>query len=366
MKNIKGVSLIRLVAFFVIATILTCTAVFATGGWQSFIQNEPDSDDTADTLLSSGDVDENTDGSNKTEDIIVPIPETKHYLTGLTIPNSEKKLSPISFIYSSNTPLYGISNAFLTIEMPTENGATRYVSLFSQSTYLGKIGSVSPTRNYIDRIANALGTTLIHRGNDDSFIYSDESSRGIDLLTNVGYSYTEYTEFHYTNSDLVTALIKNSGSGQIIKDTATAPFIHSESEIIFPDSALSVVIPYAENNTTQLIYNTTDNAYTLYKGTSAVKDLLNDKSCVYNNVFVLFANATTYENADTTETILDTRGGGEGYYFTRGTATRIIWSTDRDGNLVFTNENGTILSVNVGSSYIAFEKASRKNFITYN
>ena len=62
MKKIKGGNLVKLVAFFVIAAVLTCTASFAANGWQSFVNNEPDSDD-ADGNPPDGDVDENTDGS---------------------------------------------------------------------------------------------------------------------------------------------------------------------------------------------------------------------------------------------------------------------------------------------------------------
>ncbi len=366
MKHLKGGSLLRLVAFFVIAAILTCTASFAASGWQSFIQDEPNSDDAANIIPPSGEGDENTDESNNADTDKTPVPETKHYLTGETVTPDEASSAPISFIYSSDAPLYGISSAFLTLEIPTENGKTRYVSLFSRGTYLGKIGSISQTRDYISALNNALGAQLIHRGNDDSFNYSDSVWADIDILENGGYSYTEYSEFNYTNTDLVEALIKNSGVNQIRPDTVKAPFKHSESEVRGSETALSVLIPYSDSNTTQLVYNASEGGYTLYKGANAVKDLLNDKVCTYDNVFLLFADATTHETKEATETILDTTGGGSGYYFTRGTALKISWSTDELGNLVFYNEGGNILSVNIGTSYIAFEKASRENFISYN
>lgn len=364
MKSIKGGNLLRLVAFFVIAAILTCTVSFAAGGWQSFLQNEPDSDDAANNVP-DGDVDENIDGSieNGGEAVVTPI--LKHYLTGIPISAAELGCAPISFIYSSDDPLYGISSAFLTVEIPTENGNTRYLSLFSSNTYLGKIGSISPTRGYINTISAALGAQLVYRGGDDSFSYSTSEPIGIDITQNSGYSYTEYTDYHYTNSDLVTAMIKNCGVSQVLGNHIRAPFIHSDSEIRGQQAAMNVVIPYSDSNTTQLAYSTADGKYTLYKGSNAIKDLLNDRTVSYDNVFVLFADAITYETADATETVFDTKGGGSGYYFTRGTAFNISWSVDKDGNLSFYNEMGGRLSVNVGTSYIAFERSSRKNNIIY-
>ncbi|MBR3681172.1 MAG: DUF3048 C-terminal domain-containing protein [Clostridia bacterium] len=366
MKLAKGGSLLRLVAFFVIAAVLTCTASFATSGWQSFVENEPNSDDAAAGAPSSGEVDENTDGSNSQGEITNPEPTVKHYLTGYTISPSESGNAPISFIYSSDSPLYGISNAFLTVEIPTEGGQTRYLSLFSRGTYLGKIGSIAPTRDYISAINKALGSMLIARGGDDSFEYSDTELEYLDIIESGGYSYTEYTEFHYTNSDLVEALIKNSGQSRLLGDTVKAPFIHSDTEIRGSEAALSVIIPYSDSNGSQLIYSASEGKYTLYKGANPVRDLLNDRLCTYDNVFVLFADALTHETAEATETILDTVGGGSGYYFTRGTAIKISWATDELGNLVFFNEHGGVLSVNVGTSYVAFEKSSRRDFLSYN
>ena len=364
MKHLKGGSLLRVVAFFVIAAVLTCTATFAASGWQSFVDNEQNNDDAAQVIPPSGEVDDNKNDNESTGEEN-PKPETKHYLTGVTVTPDEANSSPISFIYSSDSPIYGISSAFLTVEIPTENGNTRYLSLFQRGVYLGKIGSISPTRDYISDFAEALGTALVHKGNDDSFAYSEKTYGGMDILENSGYSYTEYTDYHYTNSDLVNALIKNNGINSMLSESVKAPFVHSKTEIRGNEVALSVVIPYSDSNTTQLVYSASDNAYTLYKGASAVKDLLNDKVCTYDNVFVLFADATTRETAEATETILDTRSGGAGFYFTRGTAFKITWSTDEAGNLVFYNERGEILSVNIGTSYIAFEKASRKNLISY-
>ena len=364
MKFQKGGSLIRLVAFFVIAAVLTCTATFAASGWQSFLPNEPDSDNAAGNMP-DGEVDENTDGQENSKQDEIPPPEIKHYLTGITIPTDGASSAPIAFVYGANDPLYGISSAIMTVEIPTENGATRYISLFSEDIYLGKIGSILPTRDYISGVATALGAILIHRGNDDAFKYSSGGYGGIDILQNTGYSYTEYSEYHYTNSDLVNALITNTKTETLRPKSVKAPFIHASTDVYGGASALSVVIPYSEANATHLVYNESERAYVLYKGTAAVKDLLNGKTCAYENAFVLFASATTYETAEATETVFDTQSGGEGYYFTRGTAQKITWTTDGDGNLVFYNEVGGLLTVNTGSSYIAFEKASRKSSVSY-
>ena len=369
MKKIKGGNLVKLVAFFVIAAVLTCTASFAANGWQSFVDKEPDSDN-ADGNLPDGEVDENTDGNTGGgEQVVVPAPEFYHYLTGLTVSAEESNERPLAFIYGGGEPNYGFSAAQLAIEIPVENGNTRTVAFISASEYLGKIGSIAPTRDYMTSIVGSFGGLLIHKGNDDSFEYGDSvRSDGLDLCENQGYSYTEYNSYHFSNGDLVAALLKNTGASTVKPTGAIAPYLFNEKgahDIVGADSAITVTIPYSDTNTTELVYEAMSGKYTLHKGGEAVKDLLNDKTCEYVNAFILYADSTTYETAEATETVIDTSGSGVGYYFTRGSAIKISWSME-GGSLVFRSEDGRILTVNRGSSYIAFERSSRINNTVYN
>jgi len=369
MKFLKGGNLLKLVAFFVIAAILTCTVAFASNGWQSFVEDEPDSDDEGGNNTDNN-VDENTDGTpGGDEPVVQPAPVFYHYLTGEIVSPELANERPIGFVYSSTDPNYAISSAYLTVEIPIENGDTRLIGLFSASEYLGKIGSIAPTRDYFSPVANSLGCLLIHHGNDDSFEYSSNASvDNVDLCEQGGYYYTEYTNYRYSNGDLISALLKNTGKDTVANGSVKAPF--SFAEIGSPDvrggsSASTVVLPYSDANTTQLVYDHERGGYVLYKSTEEYHDLLNDKACVYDNAFILYADATTYESAEATETVIDTESGGVGYYFTRGTVIRINWSTE-GGSLVFTDESGKRLTVNRGTSYIAFEKASKINLTTYN
>ena len=67
MKWLQNGNLAKLVAFFVIAVVITCTVSFAANGWQSFIDN-PDSDKVVENT-NSDKVDENTTDEPNTEKI---------------------------------------------------------------------------------------------------------------------------------------------------------------------------------------------------------------------------------------------------------------------------------------------------------
>ena len=67
----------------------------------------------------------------------------------------------------------------------------------------------------------------------------------------------------------------------------------------------------------------------------------------------------TYESEDGEKTLLDTVGGGKGYYITEGAAQSISWSTDELGNMILLDADNDLLSLNPGRSYIAFMKSSK-------
>ena len=154
MNTSKTGNPIKLVAFFLVAIILTATVSYAAGGWQAGNLN-PDSSDADKNDDSSGETDDNIDGITPEPDIPVvnPIPEYTDYLTGLEITEEESYKKPLCLVFGTDTPLYGVSSSKLIVELPTEDGATRFVSFTTEATNLGKIGSIAPTRNYISNVA---------------------------------------------------------------------------------------------------------------------------------------------------------------------------------------------------------------------
>ncbi len=368
MKLLKNGSLAKLVAFFLIAIVLTCTVALATSGWQSDADKTPESDETD----KNGEVDENKGGNKEDENIptVKPLPEYINYITGMetTQENSNKK--PLCFVFDTNSALYGISSSFLTIELPTESGKTRYLIFSDNATATGKIGTLAPTRNYINNLIMSFGGVLFSYGNDDSFEYKHLENEGccFDFKENIGYHYTEYTEYAYTNADLIKAFIKNIGVNTVFTENPQMPydFIPPETEGKKLDkSAKSVIINFGNGNSTELKYSKEENKYKLTKNNQSVTDLLNDKEQLYTNAFILFANSTTYETENATQSVLDTMGGGRGYYLTGGEYEEIFWNYDEDGNLIFLNSNGERLKINRGTSYIAFQKASLSGSISF-
>lgn len=366
MKWLQNGNLAKLVAFFVIAVVITCTVSFAANGWQSFI-NEPSSDKiTTDKITVNNKVDENNE--NKPVDdvpVIQPTDKFYHPLTGLETSLETSQKRPVCVSFESANPLYGISSSYLTVEFPTEYGTTRFLCFTDEIKSLGKIGALAPSRGYISNLATYFGGILLSYGMDDTFEYTYKNpSNVLDFKATSGYCYTEYNSLVYTNGDLVNAFLNNSTINQSATGNINLPY-NFKSEYSAPDGndATTVSITFSDVSSTQLTYSDTEMVYTMTKNASLKNDLLNDKSISYTNVFVLFANTTTYETESNTQLIVDTYSSGTGLYASMGKYIEITWHKDASGNLVFHDMNGIKLDVNRGTSYIAYAKASEKSSV---
>lgn len=356
MDSRKNGNLAKLVAFFLIVTVLIMAIALSASGWQGDDKNEPDSGDKP----TGENADENTDG--EIPDSEEPkAPEYTHYISGLEISKEESLLRPLCILYDTEAPMYGLSSAFLTVELPTEGGKTRLLAFTNSATSIGKLGTLAPSRKYIANVAAYFAAIPVYIGEDDSFGYNGITSDvgAINFALTPGYYYTEYGMHCYTNADLLSACISSSGISSVMSDTPKAPYIFAESAEAVRGGikAETALIQFDKGSTTELIYSK-NGKYKLQKNAVAITDKLSDTAAEYDNAFILFADSTTHETADSTEMILDTVGGGNGYYLNGGLAKKISWAATDEGELCFYSEDGTTLEIAPGTSYMAFAKSS--------
>lgn len=373
MKSSKASGWLRPLAFLMIAVILIGTIGFAAGGLQSSPTLDPESGNSDEQ---NGDADENKDGNqsnNNSTDIPdepeIHVPEYLNYLTGKEVTEAESRNKPLAFVTSSNAPIYGLSTSSLVFEFPIEDGSTRFLSYTTDVRSLGKIGSVTATRDFITNIVEYFGGVIVSDGCDDTVSYDSfsEHTESFDLSCHGGYHYTEHNQFSYTNGDLISAGLTNAGISSISKQNATLPFSFVEfgkDDVKLQGKAESVILPLEENNETELYYSKTECKYTLSKNGTVITDMLNNKAVSFDNVFIIFCDSVTHESAEASELVIDTVNGGKGYYITGGGVTEITWSVDNTGSMIFKDANCEILTVNRGTSYFSFVKSSKMNKVT--
>ncbi len=367
MQKAESGNLAKLVAFFLIATVLIIAISLSVSGWQENPDTEPDSGNVDDNT--NDNADENIDGSDD-DDVptAAPTPSYTHYLTGLEISEAESLVKPYALVIDTKAPLYAISGAKLLVEIPTEDGSTRYLAFTDDATSAGKLGSITSTRDYISNIAEFFGGILVSFGNDDKFDYNALSNTGehIDFSLITGYHYKEFDEYCYTNADLVKAYIRNNNISTLISESKNLPYIFNPTGTGHTgDFASTLVISHSDDHSTEFTYDSESDIYYMTKNNSPVTDLLYDKAVGFNNLIILFADATTYETKEATETVFNTNGSGEGFHAASGKAEKITWHTTEDGELVFLNADGEQLAINPGTSYIGYVKSSNGDAVKF-
>ena len=213
------------------------------------------------------------------------------------------------------------------------------------------------------------GGIIVSAGEDDIVSYAapDTKSSHINLSENAGYYYTEYGKYVYTNANLIEALLLSHGISLKSDENYKVPFIFNDyfsENVRYGIEAKRITVSYSEDNILKFSY-TDSGDYSVYRNGAAMLDTKSGELLHYENVFTLFADATTYEKIDGVETVVHTSGSGIGYYFTEGTCFNVRWYCDESGALVFLNDAGEKLTVNRGASYVTYVKSSMFNDVTF-
>ena len=371
MKEKKMNSPQKLFTFILIAVLLVSTIGFAAGGLQLDTKADTNSGEIGDNTDNTDDNKQNTE--DNTDETLTPPADDEnkvlyyHPMTGVKTEEDRSTSLPLGFVVDALMPQYGLSSADIAFEFPIENGQSRFLYYTTNRASLWKVGTVKPTRDYISFTSNFIGGVVVSYGNDDIVKYSawDASKINLDISKISDYYYVENTLYIYTGEELVNNAINNSDT---VEETTykNTPFNFSDTEVVGNLSAKYVSLPYSDANKTEFFYSLDTGKYTLYKSANKTVDMLNGKSVVFKNLFILYANTTTYENSYGTELVPDTTAGGSGLYVSGGYATEMRWSINDLGELEFKTLSGDILSVNRGNSYVGYYKASEANKVKYN
>lgn len=361
-KKTNGYS--RLLVIFLVSVILIFAVGIVADGWQQSDPESPTDESNGESANNNSDkADENKDPSGvdtEEQEPEVYIPKYIDPLTGIETTEILSTKRHSAFIFDSSSPLYGISSAAMLIEVPIENGETRLIAFINDHKDLGKIGSLSGARDYIAKVASYFCDAVVCFGKE----YNDTQTNNlsvIDLSTLKGAHYTEYNTFSYTNGSLLLNAFHSVNYSDSYLNTKTLPYVfpdYTADKILFEKKASSVILPYSDITSTELIYSEIDGKYTFVKGGSIRPDLLNSEVCKYDNCIVLFSDTVTYETEDGNSMQLITTGSGKGYYFTEGTYVEITYYVNDGGDLSFNNKNGEKLTINRGKTYIGYLKSS--------
>ena len=363
MKNIKNGNLLKLVAFFMIVIIISAI-VISTGSF-NFNKKDQNTDSSGNNNEHTDNSSNNTQTSAPDTPVDIPKPLYIHPINGLEISEDVSYLIPKCFVIDSSQPIYSLAKSYLTVEIPTENDRSRLLCYIDDVQDLGKIGSIAPTRPNISYINSLFGGILICNSSDAKYLDKDYvfTDFSVDLSANTDSYYNEYNNLVYTNGSLISSALSDNPIAEQ-KPSTLLPFEYSDTNYVSGVlQAKTVIISPSSTNSTEFIYSSETQKYVLTKNAQSNIDMMTSEKIQYDNLFILFADSTTKETSECTQTIVDTTSGGSGIVICKGKQSTISWHLTSDNSLIFLDESGKKLTVPPGRAYISFVKSSGRNTV---
>ena len=372
MKKLKSSNPVRLIAFFLTAVLLICTFGLGVEGSQKNNECQDGSDNTiVDNSQndSSQDISKEDSSDNTDNEPEIYIPEFINRLTGVESSEEIATSAHLAFVMNPDISLYGISGADIVCDIPTEIGR-RIVAFIPESQQLWKIGAISPTRGYISNLSKFFGGICISAGNDDEMSYGccDVKNTTLDLTIEDKYYYTEFTDYIYTNRDMLSTAIEDCNIITSSSSVGTLPYAfngYDSPPLIYGNKSIFKASLNDSNNSFSLIYDESKCSYSVFNKGELLKDTMNGKGLDFTNCLILFADSVVYDNSRYSQMVMDTVGSGSGFYLSLSGLCEIKWSSNEDGMMKIMTLNGEDLTINRGKTYLSFLTASTKEKILF-
>lgn len=306
-----------------------------------------------------------------------PIAENRHPLTGVEM---EAAMHERPYAVSVNNtkaamPMHGISQADVMYEMLVEGSVTRCLAVFTDMEAVEKLGSIRSARIYTVSLVQYLDAILVRAGGSSeadaaiaklgiaeidgikgytvNAFYRDQARRS------AGYS-LEHTLFT-AGPDLIA---NAQDRGLILRRETPIDYGLSFAENATPDgeNAETIKLWFGSSEKHKLTTMTYDAETGKYTGTQFGEpwiDANTGEAVAYENVLILFAR--TWVQEDDVHKSIQLVDSGSGYFACNGKIVPIQWSRSGETEpFVYTLEDGTPLTLGVGTSYIGIVPTDAK------
>lgn len=263
-------------------------------------------------------------------------------------------------------PHYGVSQADLYFEMFINDYATRGLALYFDISQVSDIGSVRSQRYNFTDIAQSYDAVMVYCGGSEE-VLNDLHKSGVDSI----YAEVDGEDYYYRDQAR-----KSSGYSSehclFVKGPELVEYAKSRGISVTQSSEKDYGLTFGEVSSadageaasevrinfkldgkykvTEMVYDDESGLYIYNQYSKEMQDPIYNQKEGFRNVIVVYAkvsNKGVYHVAD-----ID--GEGKGYFACDGKIIPILWSrSGGDDTFHFTLEDGTPLTMGVGSSYIA-------------
>lgn len=298
-------------------------------------------------------------------------------LTGLSgLSNEAMGTRPTAVVVENSPaarPQWGLSSPDVLVEGVVEGGITRMLLLYSDVNKIPKVGPIRSARHDFVEFAECFDAIFVHCGWS---IYAEKKIKN-DKVNNLNGIQSYNPKFFYRDSSRAGKGTEHTGysNGSYIKATVSAVDYRTTvkqgyenvlsfvSESYTPaNSGSNVSFQYSSSAKYSMKYNPEDGRYYTYLGSNARKDA-DGVHLNYKNVLLLYCKVNSMGDS---KGCVDMKleNANTGYYFTNGGYEEISWT--KNGNaasskLVLKRNNGEVLTMNPGTTYIALVPTSQKS-----
>lgn len=309
---------------------------------------------------------------------------SRSYLTGKLVDSEVAISRPVAVMLNNikdACPQAGISYADVVYEAPVEGLLTRLMGIFEEYN-LDKIGSVRSSRNYFIEFAQEFDAIYVHYG-QSIYAVSVLNAPGIDNISGLGYQEgvgavdgyvgESYNVFYrtsdrvaphncYTSYEGIQTAIDALGYNDehYLGFSGKFQFAADEETVTLTSGTATKMSPGYPVNQPWFEYNAEEGVYYRYQYGAAQYDQLNEENLSYENVIFQVCDSSNYD--DNGYLNIDTKSGGNAYYFTKGTYQKCTWSTENPDSYSspakYYDENGDEITLNQGKTWVCIIRSA--------
>lgn len=272
-------------------------------------------------------------------------------------------------------PQFGISQADVLYEVEAEGGITRFLAVFSELENVGSIGPVRSARTFFNNIALSYEAPIVHCGGSvrgrNAYIDKTGSKvsdwEHVDEVSNGSYFFRDKERYSqgmnwehtlFTNGENLLKAMEDKGYA----DTEQRDFGLQFAEDVVLDSFIAnkVVVKFRNDKITTFTYDQATGLYATEQYNMAHIDGATGEQVCFKNLIVLHTSQSFKHDGEYSRSYYELVGQGEGYLAVNGQITKIKWTREAvESPFVYTLEDGTHVTLNVGSTYVGIACGER-------
>ena len=275
---------------------------------------------------------------------------------------------------TSALPQHGISKADILCEVEAEGGIPRFLAIFTEQEDVGAIGPVRSARTFFNSLAASYSAPLFHCGGSVRGIRGYHDLAGskiadwahVDQMSNSSYYYRDssrsaqgyaYEHTLFTSGDNAAKALTNKG--YLTGEEMDLGFRFDEAVDLEGTSAKEITVSFLGDKITDFTYDEATGVYSARQYNRDLIDGTTGEQLTFKNVIVLYTGQQKQDDGYYYRSYYDLIGSGEGYFAVNGEIVKIQWSREAvETPFVFTLEDGTPLTMGVGTTYLAVASTS--------